>query len=121
MAARSRRLSRAMAARSRRSSGRIGGATTPSRIFGLLGTGGGRLALVGQAGGLVPFHERWPLGLVDFHERWPLGPVDQVEGLVAPPPPAEYFVPSALAMAAWLSQIKREDPCRFTSDGRSVS
>ncbi len=83
--------------------GSVASPAAPSRIFGPLGTGDGRLALVGQAGGLVPFHERWPLGLVDFHERWPLGLVDQVEGLVAPPPPAEYLVSSARAMAAWLS------------------
>jgi hypothetical protein len=87
-----------MAARSRRSSGRIGGFTTPSGISGLLGTGDGRLALVDQAGGFVPFHERWPLGLVD-----------QVEGLVASQPPAEYLDSLARAMAAWLSQIKRDD------------
>ena len=83
--------------------GLVASPATPSRIFGPLGTGGGRLALVDQAGGLVQFHERWPLGLVDFHERWPLGLVDQVEGLVAPPPPAEYLVSLARAVAAWLS------------------
>jgi hypothetical protein len=73
--------------------GLVASTAAPCRIFGPLGTGDGRLALAGQAGGLVPFHERWPLGLVDFHERWPLGLVDQVEGLVAPPPPRRIFGP----------------------------